>query len=146
MGFEKARFASRAMILRARHLSALRAALRDVPSSPSWAPAKSARRRSPGSSWPTAGARRRDFDLEDPDDLARLSDPMLALRPLRGMVVSDEVQRRPELRARGRAGRRRSGASTAGPAADRAPGPAPLYLALTTLRSRCWPFASSRTK
>jgi len=37
------------------------------------------------------------FDLEDPGDLARLADPMLALRPLRGLVVLDEVQRRPEL-------------------------------------------------
>lgn len=37
------------------------------------------------------------FDLEDPTDLARLAEPMLALRDLRGMVVIDEVQRRPEL-------------------------------------------------
>src|SRR3954467_4741291 len=37
------------------------------------------------------------FDLEDPRDLARLSDPMLALADLRGLVVLDEVQRRPEL-------------------------------------------------
>ncbi len=37
------------------------------------------------------------FDLEDPTDLARLAEPMLALRELRGMVVIDEVQRRPEL-------------------------------------------------
>ncbi len=37
------------------------------------------------------------FDLEDPADLARLADAMPALRPLRGLVVLDEVQRRPEL-------------------------------------------------
>ncbi len=37
------------------------------------------------------------FDLEDPDDLARLSEPMLALRELRGLVVLDEIQRRPDL-------------------------------------------------
>lgn len=37
------------------------------------------------------------FDLEDPEELARLDDPMLALRPLRGLVVLDEVQRRPDL-------------------------------------------------
>jgi predicted AAA+ superfamily ATPase len=37
------------------------------------------------------------FDLEDPRDLARLTDPMLALRDLHGLVVLDEVQRRPEL-------------------------------------------------
>lgn len=37
------------------------------------------------------------FDLEDPADLARLSDPGLALKPLRGLVVLDEIQRRPGL-------------------------------------------------
>ena len=37
------------------------------------------------------------FDLEDPQSLARLSEPDLALRPLRGLVVIDEVQRRPDL-------------------------------------------------
>lgn len=37
------------------------------------------------------------FDLEDPTDLARLTEPMLALRDLRGLIVIDEVQRRPEL-------------------------------------------------
>lgn len=37
------------------------------------------------------------FDLEDPLSLARLDQPMTALRELRGLVVIDEVQRRPEL-------------------------------------------------
>jgi len=37
------------------------------------------------------------FDLEDPGDVASLADPLLALRPLRGLVILDEVQRRPEL-------------------------------------------------
>lgn len=37
------------------------------------------------------------FDLEDPTDLARLDEPMTALRPLVGLVVIDEVQRRPDL-------------------------------------------------
>jgi len=37
------------------------------------------------------------LDLEDPADLARLSEPDLALRELTGLVVIDEVQRRPEL-------------------------------------------------
>jgi len=37
------------------------------------------------------------FDLEDPTSLARLTEPMTALSPLRGMVVIDEVQRRPNL-------------------------------------------------
>jgi predicted AAA+ superfamily ATPase len=37
------------------------------------------------------------FDLEDPRDLARLADPMLALAECRGLVVLDEIQRRPDL-------------------------------------------------
>ena len=37
------------------------------------------------------------FDLEDPLSLARLDEPMTALRDLTGLVVIDEVQRRPEL-------------------------------------------------
>jgi len=37
------------------------------------------------------------FDLEDPLSLARLDEPVTALRELRGVVVIDEVQRRPEL-------------------------------------------------
>ena len=37
------------------------------------------------------------FDLEDPVSLARLEEPATALSPLRGLVVLDEVQRRPEL-------------------------------------------------
>ncbi len=37
------------------------------------------------------------FDLEDPQSLARLSQPDIALRPLKGIVVIDEVQHRPEL-------------------------------------------------
>lgn len=37
------------------------------------------------------------FDLEDPQGLARLTQPDTALRPLKGLVVIDEIQRRPEL-------------------------------------------------
>jgi len=37
------------------------------------------------------------FDLEDPASLARLDEPMTALGPLDGLVVIDEVQRRPDL-------------------------------------------------
>ena len=37
------------------------------------------------------------FDLEDPVSLARLEEPRTSLEPLRGMVVIDEVQRRPDL-------------------------------------------------
>jgi len=37
------------------------------------------------------------FDLEDPRDAARLEAPMMALEPLRGLVVLDEIQHRPNL-------------------------------------------------
>lgn len=37
------------------------------------------------------------FDLEDPRDLAKLEQPMLALEDLQGLVIIDEIQRRPEL-------------------------------------------------
>lgn len=37
------------------------------------------------------------FDLEDPISLGRLDEPLIALGDLRGTVVIDEVQRRPEL-------------------------------------------------
>ena len=39
----------------------------------------------------------RYFDLEDPASLARLTEPDTSLRPLKGLVVVDEIQRRPEL-------------------------------------------------
>ena len=47
-----------------------------------------------------AASRRRPaawFDLENPADLARLADPGLELRPLRGLVVLDEIQRLPNV-------------------------------------------------
>ncbi|MGB8334300.1 MAG: ATP-binding protein [Desulfobacterales bacterium] len=37
------------------------------------------------------------FDLEDPTSLSRLDEPMTALRPLKGLVIIDEIQRRPDL-------------------------------------------------
>jgi uncharacterized protein len=37
------------------------------------------------------------FDLENPEDEARLGDPMLALKGLKGLVVIDEIQRLPGL-------------------------------------------------
>lgn len=37
------------------------------------------------------------FDLEDPVSLARLAEPMTTLAPLRGTIVIDEIQRRPDL-------------------------------------------------
>ena len=37
------------------------------------------------------------YDLEDPADLVRLADPGLELRPLRGLVVLDEIHRLPDV-------------------------------------------------
>jgi predicted AAA+ superfamily ATPase len=37
------------------------------------------------------------YDLENPEDLARLTDPMLALKQHTGVVIIDEIQRMPEL-------------------------------------------------
>ena len=37
------------------------------------------------------------FDLEHPEDASALENPMLALESLRGLIVLDEVQRKPEL-------------------------------------------------
>jgi len=37
------------------------------------------------------------FDLENPEDLARLTEPMLVLQRLKGLVVIDEIQRHPDL-------------------------------------------------
>lgn len=50
--------------------------------------------RSLAASWPGVV---HSFDLESPADLARLAQPELALRPLQGLVILDEVQRRPDL-------------------------------------------------
>jgi len=43
------------------------------------------------------GKRAEYFDLEDPTDTRRLENPSLALEPLEGLVVIDEIQRTPEL-------------------------------------------------
>lgn len=40
---------------------------------------------------------KRHFDLEDPEDQARLADPSFVLRELRGLVVLDEIQLRPDI-------------------------------------------------
>jgi len=39
----------------------------------------------------------RHYDLEDPEDQARLAEPSFVLRPLTGLVVLDEIQIRPDL-------------------------------------------------
>jgi len=37
------------------------------------------------------------FDCEDPRDLAKLENPTMVLEPLKGVIIIDEIQRRPEL-------------------------------------------------
>lgn len=39
----------------------------------------------------------RHFDLEDPDDQARLADAAFVLRDLKGLVVLDEIQLLPDI-------------------------------------------------
>jgi hypothetical protein len=46
---------------------------------------------------PAVASKSTYFDLENPVDLARLSEPMTALESLRGLIVIDEVQRHPNL-------------------------------------------------
>lgn len=37
------------------------------------------------------------FDMEDPLDLAKMENPMLTLGELKGLIIIDEIQRRPDL-------------------------------------------------
>jgi uncharacterized protein len=83
------------VITRDRHISALRKALRQFP-----VVALLGQRQVGKSTLARALLNPDDgryFDLERSDDLARLADPLLTLSPLRGLVVIDEVQRRPDL-------------------------------------------------
>ena len=44
--------------------------------------------------WPSEVIR---FDLENPRDIQRLQDPLLALEDARGLVIIDEIQKSPDL-------------------------------------------------
>ena len=82
---------------RPRHLAALAAALRRAPVVAILGPRQVGK-----TTLARALARRRGgavtrFDLEDPEDLRQLDDAKLALRGLRGLVVLDEIQPRPDL-------------------------------------------------
>ena len=37
------------------------------------------------------------FDLENPEDLARIRDPMLAMKNIKGIIFLDEIQKKPEI-------------------------------------------------
>ena len=82
-------------VVRQRHLARLRQQLRRSPAVAILGPrqvGKTTLAATIGQAWKGPVT---SFDLEDPGDVARLADPMLALRPLRGLVILDEVQRRP---------------------------------------------------
>ncbi len=55
---------------------------------------KSTLARGLASAWATGATA---FDLEDRRSVARLGEPTLTLEPLRGLVILDEIQRRPDL-------------------------------------------------
>lgn len=85
------------MISRAHHLSQVALALQQFPVVAMLGPrqvGKTTLARQVAEQWmgPT-----HHFDLEDPDDQARLSDPSFVLRPLTGLVVLDEIQTQPHL-------------------------------------------------
>ncbi|MDE2135948.1 MAG: ATP-binding protein [Gammaproteobacteria bacterium] len=83
------------MIIRRQLLARLRAGLRTSPAVALLGPRQCGKttlaRQLAGSSNSTY------FDLENPVDLARLSEPLTALESLRGLIVIDEVQRHPDL-------------------------------------------------
>lgn len=85
------------MILRTRHLELLKRQLADFPVVAILGArqvGKTTLARQLENDWdvPT-----RHFDLEDPDDQARLADPAFVLRELKGLVVLDEIQLRPDI-------------------------------------------------
>lgn len=82
---------------RTRHLSALAAALRRSPVVAILGPRQIGKTTLAGTLARAHGGPLTRFDLEYPEDLRQLADPTLALRDLRGLVILDEIQRRPEL-------------------------------------------------
>jgi len=83
------------MIQRPRLLSLLRSALRRSPVVVLIGPRQCGK--TTAARWIVEPTSPNYFDLENPASLARLTEPMTALGPLRGVVVIDEVQRRPDL-------------------------------------------------
>lgn len=85
------------MILRQAHLERLTAGFAEFPVVALLGPrqvGKTTLARQLATSWPGPV---RHFDLEDPEDQARLADPGFVLRSLTGLVILDEIQIRPDL-------------------------------------------------
>jgi len=85
------------MILRTRHLESLKRQLANFPVVAILGArqvGKTTLARQLENDWNGA---KRHFDLEDPDDQARLADPAFVLRDLKGLVVLDEIQLRPDI-------------------------------------------------
>ena len=85
------------VIARSRHLEAVLEGLRAFPSVGLLGPrqvGKTTLAWQIAARWPGPTTH---FDLEDPDHLRRLDEPRLTLESLEGLVVIDEIQRRPEL-------------------------------------------------
>lgn len=85
------------MILRTRHLESLKRQLANFPIGAILGArqvGKTTRARQLEKDW--VGPKRH-FDLEDPNDQARLTDPSFVLRELEGLVVLDEIQLRPDI-------------------------------------------------
>jgi len=95
LNIERASLIIRGMLSRKKLLDRLRAGLRASPAVALIGPRQCGKttlaRQLAGASKSTY------FDLENPVDLARLSEPMTALEQLRGLIVIDEVQRHPDL-------------------------------------------------
>lgn len=85
------------MITRTGHLAALAAKLRANPVVGLLGPRQVGKTTLAGQVAAARGGACHRFDLEDERDLARLSSPLDALEGLKGLVVIDEVQRRPDL-------------------------------------------------
>lgn len=82
---------------RPRHLSRLSALLRDSPVVAILGPRQVGKTTLARAIARKQSGRTTVFDLENEADLSRLSDPMLALDALRGLVILDEIHRRPDI-------------------------------------------------
>jgi len=85
------------MISRDRHVRTVRHLLQDFPVVAILGPRQVGKTTLARQVAQTSGGPTHHFDLEDLDDLARLAEAKLALGPLRGLVVLDEVQRLPAI-------------------------------------------------